>query len=170
MATEIATLVNSVSEIKPEANGLMPLLQTRLTSSALNEHKADLVVLLDAMSMKLNRYGWRVEGERNVAQQETSRDWAEALCSYPLDEVRDACRAYVLENPDAKAPNEGHVKGMILKKRAQIAAKYTPPPSKQTPSEPPATPEAKARILVEADFNIEANLAKGFPKVGEGVE
>ena len=147
----------------------MPLLQTRLTSSALNEHKANLVVLLDAMSMKVNRYAWRIEGERSVAQQEASRDWAEALCNYPLDEVREACRAYVLINPDVKAPNEGHVMAMILKQRAKVAARYTPPQASAERSEPRVTPERAAAILAESNFDIEANLAKPFPKAGEGV-
>ncbi len=125
-------------------NGLMPLLQTRLTSSALNEHKANLVVLLDALSMKVNRYGWRFEGDRSVAQQETSRDWAEALCDYPLDEVREACRQYILSNPDVRAPNEGHVKAMILKNRAAALSKAPKPQAAEPKAE--RSPEARARM------------------------
>lgn len=79
------------------------------------KHQALVAIELEILAKKFDRFGW--ERDRGSAAQDGMiRDWIEALCDYPLAEIRAACRAAVLENPN-RMPNEGHVRGQILEAR-----------------------------------------------------
>lgn len=84
-------------------------------------HKATVAIELEVLAKKFDRFGWDRDRE-TPAQDRMIQDWIEALCDYPLDEVQEACRAAVLENPN-KMPNEGHVKSQILKARSKSVIK-----------------------------------------------
>lgn len=49
--------------------------------------------------------------------------WAEVLLPYSLDEVRDACRQWVTDNPSRK-PNYGHILAILRDNRAGAAAPW----------------------------------------------
>lgn len=79
-------------------------------------------------------------------------DWMDALQDYGLAEVQRACRQAIEANPN-KCPNEGHVKGIIIRNRGKELQALPKP----TPVEPKAervTPEAAAEILRKANFKV----------------
>jgi hypothetical protein len=104
---------------------------------------------LEVMAKKMDRFGWdRDRG--SMAHDRIITDWMDALHDYPLDEVKAACRAAVIANPN-KIPNEGHIVAEILKaRRAYLAA--NPPATAPEPQRKPINKEAAARIMAEAGF------------------
>ncbi len=75
-----------------------------------------VAVEIEVLAKKFDRFGW--ERDRGSASHDRMLiDWMDALHDFPLDEVRTACRAAVLNNPN-KMPNEGHVRNEIMKARA----------------------------------------------------
>lgn len=117
--------VTSPGEVPKLGNGLTPLLRKHLDLQALQKHRAMLVVELEIIAKKFDRFGW--ERDSGTATQDgLILDWMDALQDYPIDEVRAACRAAVLENPD-KMPNEGHVKAQIRKARKVIVERNRKP-------------------------------------------
>jgi acyl-CoA reductase-like NAD-dependent aldehyde dehydrogenase len=89
-------------------------------------------------------------------------DWMDALQDYPLDEVREACRAAVRDNPN-KMPNEGHVVAQIMAARAKaVAARKRAAPPMEEPR-PQPTPEERARVSEYA-----ATLLRGFGQTNKG--
>lgn len=78
-----------------------------------------VAVELEILAKKFDRFGW--DRDRGTAAHDGMiRDWIDALCDFPLSEVRAACRAAVLENP-SKMPNEGHIRAQIMASRAAAA-------------------------------------------------
>jgi hypothetical protein len=110
-----------------------------------------VAVELEVLAKKFDRFGWdRDRG--SAAHDRMITDWMDALHDYPLDEVRAACKAAVLESPN-RMPNEGHIRAHILaaRKRKVIGLpKQEPNVTTHTP-----TAEEKARVsalLAEAGF------------------
>ena len=125
MATEMTTRAAIASQVGPLPNGLTPLLSKHLGSQDLAKHKATLGLELEVLAKKFDRFGW--DRDRGTAAQDRLvLDWMDALKDYPLDEVRNACKAAVLSNPN-KMPNEGHVIAQIEKARAAFLAKQPKP-------------------------------------------
>lgn len=103
---------------------------------------------MEVQVKKTDKFGWdrMSDFERN----EIRRDWMDALQDYPMDEVRAACRQAVLDSPN-KTPNEGHVRQIIQKRRAEFVAMNRQP----QPPEPPrerVSKERAAAIMAEAGF------------------
>jgi hypothetical protein len=102
-----------------------------------------VAVELEVLAKKFDRFGWdRDRG--SMAHDRAITDWMDALQEYPLDEVKAACKAAVLSNPN-KMPNEGHVRAEIMKARA---AKVSHMPKLEQPREAETdwTPEAAQRM------------------------
>ena len=121
MTTEIST---AVQYPKDERTGLTLPLSRSLGSQELAKHRALVALELEVLAKKLDRFGW--ERDRNsAAHDRIVMDWMDALQDYPLDEVRDACKAAVLESP-SKMPNEGHVVAQIKRARREWLALNPP--------------------------------------------
>lgn len=123
-------------------NGITPLLTKSLTPQELDDHRADLCLVMEVMVRKYDKFGWdrMADGMRKLIR----LDWLDALQDYPLDEVRTACRIHTQEAPN-KVPNEGHIKAIINRERAKvIAAQPRPTEVIRVPAKP--TPEEKARV------------------------
>jgi hypothetical protein len=114
-----------------------------------------VAVELEVLAKKFDRFGW--ERDRNTpAHDRLMVDWMDALQDYPLAEIRAACRAAILANPN-RMPNEGHVVAMILDaRRAHVAA--LAPRQAEAPARVPCSPDAAARIMAEV-FGRDANPA-----------
>jgi hypothetical protein len=109
MTTELATR----DLPKDEKTGLTLPLSASLTSQELAQHRAMVALELEVLAKKYDRFGW--ERDRgSVAHDRMITDWMDAFQDYPLDEVRSACAAAVLENPN-NMPNEGHIRAEIAK-------------------------------------------------------
>lgn len=134
---------------KDPKTGLTLPLSKSLGSQDLAKHRAMVGVELEVLAKKFDRFGWdRDRG--SLAHDRTLSDWMDALQDYPLSEVKAACRAAVLRNPN-KMPNEGHVRAEIMKARAAIVSKLPVIEACEEP-EPRVTKEQAARILEEAGF------------------
>ncbi len=145
--TEIATRYADLTEVPKLENGLTPLLKTLLDSQALKRHRATLVIELEKLAKKFDRFGW--ERDRGSAAHDGMiLDWMDALQDYPLEEVREACRRAVLSNPD-NMPNEGHVRAEIIKARHAFLATQPKNVSRQTNVRPVASGEFKEKIGAE---------------------
>ena len=72
---------------------------------------------LEVLAKKLDRFGWDRDRGTPIHDRMLT-DWMNALQDYPLDEVKAACVAAVLDAP-GKMPNEGHIKAHIVAKRAK---------------------------------------------------
>jgi len=102
------------------ATGLILPLSKSLDSRDLQQHRAVVAVELEVLAKKLDRFGW--DRDRNSpAHDRMMIDWMDALQDYPIDEIRAACRAAVLENP-SRMPNEGHIAKQIMAARAIVVA------------------------------------------------
>ena len=129
--------------------GLTLPLRTSLGSRALAEHRAMVAVELEVLAKKFDRFGWdRDTG--SAAHDRLITDWMDALQDYPLDEVRAACKAAVLENP-SKMPNEGHILAQIGAARREYMALNPPAPAPE-PERKPIDRAAAAEILAQAGF------------------
>lgn len=111
---------------------------------------------LQVLSKKFDRFGWDRE-QGSAAQDALIRDWIEALCDFPVDEVRAACRAAVLESPN-KMPNEGHVRAKIMEARRKVVERL---PKHQEPERAPQSAEERRRVSEE-------EMAKNFPQLKRG--
>ena len=113
------------------------------------------------MAKKLDRFGW--ERDRNSpAHDRTLIDWMDALQDFPIDEIRAACRAAVIDNPN-KMPNEGHVVAQIMAARAKaVAARKRAAPPMEEPR-PQLTAEDRARRAAHA-----ASILGGFGQTNKG--
>jgi len=111
-----------------------------LDSRSLDKHRALVAIELEVLAKKFDRFGW----DRDLGTPAHDRlliDWMDALCDYPLDEVRAACRVVVQGNPN-KMPNEGHIKTQIVKARAKFVVKAPEPDANFQI----ASPEARERM------------------------
>lgn len=149
MNTEI-TARNAGVTLPVDSAGLTPPLRTLLGSSELTKHRAMVAVELEVLARKFDRFGW--DRDRGSASQDRLIvDWVEALCDFPLSEIRSACRRAVQENPN-RMPNEGHILQRIIATRAEIR-RMAPKPSCDHPSQmnrPAVERRAEAaRIMAE---------------------
>lgn len=101
--------------------GLTLPLSKSLASPDLAKHRAVVAVELEVLAKKLDRFGW--ERDRgSAAHDRLMIDWMDALQDYPIEEIRAACRAHILKEPN-RMPNEGHVVAQILEaRRLKVAA------------------------------------------------
>lgn len=130
-------------------NGLTLPLSKSLGSQELAQHRAMVAVELEVLAKKLDRFGW--ERDRNSpAHDRLVVDWMDALQDYPLDEIRAACRAAVMDRPNSM-PNEGHIIAKIMDARAAFVRTARKP----EPAEPPRekiSADRAAEILAEVGF------------------
>jgi hypothetical protein len=108
-----------------------------------------VAVELEVLAKKMDRFGW--ERDRgSAAHDRLLTDWMDALQDYPLDEVRAACRAAVIDSPN-RVPNEGHIIAQIKAARrdklAGMPRAQPPEPERQR-----VTAADAARILAQAGF------------------
>ena len=124
-------------------------MRTLLDSRALGEHRALVAFELEVLAKKLDRFGWDRDRGTPIHDRMLT-DWMNALQDYPLDEVKAACVAAVLDAP-GKMPNEGHIKAQIVAKRSKVVAAH---PRQIAPSSDrqPVDREAANRIMAEAGF------------------
>jgi hypothetical protein len=69
---------------------------------------------LEVMSKKVDKFGWDQERGTDV-QDRVIRDWMDALQGFPLDDVKAACRTWIMKNP-RKMPNEGDILAILKPK------------------------------------------------------
>lgn len=95
-----------------------------LSPQELDSHRAQVGVRLEVLVRKTDKFGWdRMDPNvRTILR----KDWMDALQDFTLPEIDEACRAAVMANPD-RCPNEGHIRGLILKERAAIRASLPKP-------------------------------------------
>lgn len=95
-----------------------------LSPQELDSHRAQVGVRLEVLVRKTDKFGWdRMDPNvRTILR----KDWMDALQDFTLPEIDEACRAAVMANPD-RCPNEGHIRGLILKERAAIRASIPKP-------------------------------------------
>jgi len=118
MTTALAT----GSFLRDERTGLILPLSRSLGSQDLAKHRAMVAVELEVMAKKMDRFGFGWERDRNSpAHDRLVIDWMDALCDFPLDEVRAACREWVSSEP-RKMPNEGDILKRIMAARARAVA------------------------------------------------
>lgn len=168
MTNQLAT--KAQEHPKDAKTGLTLPLRKHLGSQELARHRATLVVELEIVAKKFDRFGWDRDAG-TAAQDGMIRDWMDALQDYPLDEVRAARRAAVHENPN-RMPNEGHVMKHILKARAEkmMLRKASTPETEPAPPEAPrVTQEQREAIMAEKGYShLPSVSAKKFLAVGEG--
>ena len=120
--------------------GLTLPLSKSLASPDLAKHRAVVAVELEVLAKKLDRFGW--ERDRgSAAHDRLMIDWMDALQDYPIEEVRAACRAHVINDPN-RMPNEGHIVAQINKTRAAKIA--------MLPRRPEPEPERREEITADA--------------------
>lgn len=120
-----------------------PLLSKSLDSQSLDKHRAMVGFELEVLSKKVDRFGW--DRDRNTpAQDRQMTDWMDALQDYGLAEVQRACKQAIEENPN-KCPNEGHVKGIIIRNRGKELQALPKPVEASAPRSEPDE-ESKARV------------------------
>jgi len=128
----------------------MPLLSQSLDSQDLGKHRAAVAFELEVLAKKVDRFGW--DRDRNsAAQDRLFTDWMDALQDYPLSEVKAACVAAVLGNPN-KMPNEGHVRAEILKARKDMVARSKLPEVEDYTPRPIVSKERADEIMKAAGF------------------
>lgn len=146
MTTAIA---NSDQHPRDSKTGLTLPLRTFLGSQDLAKHRAMVAVELEVMAKKMDRFGWdRDKG--SYAHDRILTDWMDALQDYPLGEVKAACAAAVLANPN-KMPNEGHIVAQIMAARAKVVAAM-PKQSEPDRSRPPVDRKRANDIMAQAGF------------------
>lgn len=126
----------------------IPLLSKSLGSQDLAKHRATVAFELEVVAKKVDRFGW--DRDRGTpAHDRLLTDWMDALQDYTIKEIRSACRQAVLDRPNS-CPNEGHIRKIILRERADIRRSLPKPVEPQRPA--PCDPETAARIVAELGF------------------
>ena len=129
---------------------LTPLLATSLDSQELAKHRALVAFELEVLAKKHDRFGW--DRDRGTATQDRLiTDWMNALQNYTLAEIQKACGEFTSEFPD-KAPNEGHIRKIIIANRKKEIRSLPKPPEPER--EPAATKEQAAKILRDAGVTL----------------
>lgn len=128
-----------------------------LSPQELDSHRAQVGVRLEVLVRKTDKFGWdRMDPNvRTILR----KDWMDALQDFTLPEIDEACRAAVMANPD-RCPNEGHIRGLILKERAAIRASLPKP----------AAPEPITRTTEERRAIVARVLASVGSKRQEAAE
>ncbi len=133
--------------------GLTLPLSKSLGSQDLAKHRAMVAIELEVLAKKMDRFGW--ERDRGSAiHDRLVTDWMDALQDFTLSEVRAACAAAVIANPN-KMPNEGHVREQIMIERKRLVAlrKAAAPRRDEEHDRTPCSREAAAEILAQAGFS-----------------
>lgn len=116
-----------------------------------------IAVELEVLAKKFDRFGWdRDRG--SAAHDRLILDWMDALQDYPLDEVRAACRAAVIENP-GKMPNEGHIVAAIMAgRKAHVAVLPKPerPPADVIKEPLEHRRKVAAEVMARAGFKMKS--------------
>lgn len=149
MTTEITAASGNLPT--DSKTGLTLPLSRSLGSQELGKHRAMVAVELEVMAKKMDRFGW--ERDRNsAAHDRLLSDWMDALHDYPLDEVRAACRDWVMSSP-RKMPNEGDILSIIKRQRFETmqAHKAKMPAPRPAPKDRVSKDRA-AEILAEVGF------------------
>lgn len=118
-----------------------------------------LALELEVLAKKYDRFGWgRDQG--TAAQDRLIMDWVNALQDFPLSEVQAACRAHVDADPK-NMPNEGHIKALVMKARADAVRAYKaslppPAPDRESPAK-----EDRAAIAAKLGLPIIKRMSQG---------
>lgn len=149
MTRELA--IHSATDFPKDARtGLTLPLSKSLGLQDLAKHQAMVAVELEVLAKKFDRFGW--DRDRNSpAHDRLLMDWIEALQDFPINEVRDACKRAVLDNP-GKMPNEGHVRAEIMKARREWLLANPPRKPEPEPERKPVSPERRAEIMAAAGY------------------
>lgn len=122
------------------------MLTKSLQPHALDRHRADVCIVMEAMVRKHDKFGW---DQMNAGMRQMVReDWLAALADFPVEEVRAACRQHTIDAPD-RVPNEGHIRAQIMKARSRIVAAM-PRQTAEEPERQRVTKERAAKIMAEA--------------------
>jgi hypothetical protein len=113
---------------------------------------AELVAMLEAASVKIDRFGWDKMDDH--LKQTICDEWCDLLCQYRLDEVRDGIRAVFEANGGRmKSINEFQVQEQIrIAHRKRVAA--MPRDLSPEPERKPVDMEAAARIIAESGLQL----------------
>lgn len=125
-----------------------------MTQSEYDRHSAEIVVSVKAC---LGNY-WQAPEDR---QSDALRmaDWLAALEDWPVADVQDALRQWVMDNP-SKRPNFGHIAGALKAKRGrEWAARKQAEPE---PVREPCSPEVADEIVRAAGFTPRRMTPEGF--------
>lgn len=132
-----------------QRTGLTLPLSKSLDWQELGKHRAMVAVELEVLAKKMDRFGW--ERDRgSMAHDRMLVDWMDALQDYPLSEVKAACVAAVIANPN-KMPNEGHIVSQIMAARSKVVAAL-PKPVEPVQERKPVDPQRANEILAAAGF------------------
>lgn len=114
-----------------------------------------IAVELEVMAKKLDRFGW--DRDRGTAAHDRiMRDWMDALQDFPLEEVQEACRRHLVENP-AKVPHEGHIMRhlrVIRREKAEVFRSASGARQEQPEREPAMTPERHLEVCREMGLQM----------------
>lgn len=123
-----------------------------------------VAVELEVLAKKFDRFGWdRDRG--SMAHDRMITDWMDALHDYPLDEIKIACIAAVLDQPN-KMPNEGHIRAIIIKNRQNIVVSK-PIEQPPEPERIQATAEQRQAIMDDVNFSGDIKVRKFTDKPEE---
>ena len=122
-----------------------PELTRSMTPSDYERHSAQIVASVKAC---LRNY-WQAPSDAALAALEMT-DWLSALEDWPVADVQDALRRWVLDHPN-KRPNFGHISAALKAQRGKEWATSLPP-SPPTEPTPRISKERAAEILSEAGF------------------
>ena len=114
-----------------------------LTQPERDKHRAFIGVRVEAL---LDGY-WQ-NRPSDIVKAEIIMDWMDALEAFTPDEIRNACRDWLKNNPRRK-PNTGDIRGLILADRQAVVRAV--PQIEETPKER-VTAEAAAAIMEQAGF------------------
>ena len=118
MATEISSTRQYPTDAK---TGLTLPLTRFLGSQDLARQRAEVGFELEVIAKKVDRFRW--DRDRGTPTHDRLMiDWMDALQDFPIDEVRAACRMAIVETP-SKTPNEGHIRGIIMRERGKFVAR-----------------------------------------------
>lgn len=122
-----------------------PELTKSLTPSDYARHSAQIVASVRAC---LGNY-WQAPADE-VSDRLRMADWLAALEDWPIVDVQDALRQWVLDNPDRR-PNFGHISGLLKAARGKAWAERKAAEPECAP-EDRVTPEAAAEIMRAAGY------------------
>lgn len=121
-----------------------PELAKSLTPSQYEAHSAEIVVSVRAC---LGNYWQGKEDEASDALR--MADWIAALEDWPISEIQDALRQWVMENP-SRRPNFGHIAAKLKEARGKAWAERKQP--EPEPVREPISKERAAEIMAQAGY------------------
>ena len=121
-----------------------PELTKSLTPSQYDKHSAEIVASVKAC---LGNY-WQAPEDRQ-ADALRMADWIAALEDWPIAEIQDALREWVMENP-SRRPNFGHISAKLKEKRGKAWAERKQP--EPEPVREPVSKERAAEIMAQVGY------------------